>query len=333
MSTRPKYRISTALTLCCLFSSGAFADQPVYTNHKDAHEHPGFDVQGEYVGTLDTQQIKLAVQVVALGDGKYSVRPYVGGLPGDGWDGEHRTVLDGVSRDDGSVLIQGENGEGVLKDDLITISANGAEVGKLERVRRKSSTLKMAPPAGAIVLFDGTSTDEWNNAELDGKALAFKDGSSGASSKQKFGNHRLHIEFRTPFMPEARGQGRGNSGLYLQSRYEVQMLDSFGLKGEDHECGGIYSIAAPKVNMCFPPLVWQTYDVEFTAAKYDESGNVTKNPRITVRHNDVLIHDDVELPKSTTAAPMSPGPEDGPVFLQNHGNPVRYRNIWLVPGE
>lgn len=109
----------------------------------------------------------------------------------------------------------------------------------------------------------------------------------------------------------------------------MQILDSFGLQGRDNECGGLYGVAAPAVNMCFPPLSWQTYDVDFTAAQWHE-GKMVSRPRITVRHNGVLVHDDVELPHATTAAPVREGPEKGPVFLQNHGNPVRFRNIWVV---
>jgi len=146
-----------------------------------------------------------------------------------------------------------------------------------------------------------------------------------------FGSFTIHIEFRAPFQPWARGQGRGNSGFYAQGRYETQMLDSFGLSGEWNECGGVYQIAKPSVNMCYPPLSWQTYDIEFVQAVYDEDGNKTENAKFTVLHNGVNIHDDVELTHATTASPMKEGPEPGPVFLQNHGNPVRYRNIWVVP--
>jgi hypothetical protein len=109
------------------------------------------------------------------------------------------------------------------------------------------------------------------------------------------------------------------------------MLDSFGLEGEENECGGIYSVAKPSVNMCYPPLAWQTYDIDYTAARYKDNELVSP-PRITVRHNGVVIHDDVELPgnRNTTAAPVAAGPQNGPLYLQDHGNPVRYRNIWVV---
>jgi hypothetical protein len=110
----------------------------------------------------------------------------------------------------------------------------------------------------------------------------------------------------------------------------VQILDSFGLQGKNNECGGIYTVKAPDVNMCLPPLSWQTYDVEFTAARFDSDGKKTANARMTVKHNGVVIHNDVEVPIATRAAPVKEGPAAGPLYIQNHGNPLRFRNIWLV---
>ena len=148
-------------------------------------------------------------------------------------------------------------------------------------------------------------------------------------SDRVFTDHSLHLEFRTPFKPFARGQPRGNSGVYVHKRYEVQVLGTFGLEGKNNGCGAIYSIKSPDVNMCFPPLTWQTYDIDFTAARYDDDGNKSKNARITVRHNGVIIHDDVELPRATPGK-LKEGPQPAGLHLQGHGNPVVYRNVWVV---
>lgn len=152
-------------------------------------------------------------------------------------------------------------------------------------------------------------------------------------SKAVFGDHQLHLEFRSPFMPEARGQGRGNSGVYLQGRYEVQILDSYGLEGLDNECGGIYRVARPRVNMCAPPLQWQTYDMDFRAPRFDAQGNKTANARITVSHNGVIIHENLEIPGQTGGGEASNFDKPGPLLLQDHGNPVQFRNIWVLPTE
>jgi hypothetical protein len=192
-------------------------------------------------------------------------------------------------------------------------------------LERKSPTLGAKPPEGAIVLFDGSGVGEFPGAKMTEDKLLL----AGAFSKREFGDFTLHVEFRTPFMPNATGQARGNSGVYLQNRYEIQVLDSFGLNGESNECGGLYSLKAPAVNMCLPPLTWQTYDIDFTAAKFD-GDKKTRNARATIRHNGVAIYDDMEIPSLTPGGASTEAPGRGPFQLQWHGNPVTYRNIWVV---
>lgn len=150
----------------------------------------------------------------------------------------------------------------------------------------------------------------------------------GTTTKGKFQSGTLHVEFLIPYGPEI--ASRGNSGVYLQSRYEIQILDSIGFDPHNHECGGIPSIKAADVMMSYPPLQWQTYDVDFTAARYENDKKV-KSARMTVRHNGVLIHDDVEVDHATTSSPLEEGPEAGPVNFQEHGAAVRFRHIWFLP--
>ncbi len=282
---------------------------------------PDFQVQGEYAGE------KLAAQVIALGDGKFRAVFLHGGLPGAGWDKSAKAEMGGVTTAGNTTFGKAEAGwNGVITGEIFSGKTDKGDSFQLKKVFRKSPATGAKPPAGAVVLFDGTSADHFSPGKLTAEGFL----AEGANSKRRFQSQKLHIEFLLPFQPTARGQGRANSGCYLQGRYEVQVLDSFGLKGENNECGGIYTIKVPDVNMCLPPLTWQTYDIEFTAAKFDAAGNKTADARVTVLHNGVKIHDDVKLPKTTTAAPLKEGPEPGFLHLQNHGNPVRYRNIWVV---
>lgn len=286
-----------------------------------------FAFQGEYAGIIGDDKAKYGVQVIAKGGGKFRAVGLPGGLPGDGWNYPVKLEVDGELKD-GVLEFGNKDGKGVLKGNgLITLfDSDGNQVGEANRVERESSTLGAKPPEGAIVLFDGKSADQFPGGQVTADGLL----KEGVTSKLKHGSCLLHLEFRLPYMPKATGQGRGNSGCYLQGRYEVQILDSFGLEGKNNECGGIYTIKDPSQNMCYPPLAWQTYDIEFTAAKYDDQGNKVKSPVMTVKHNGIVVQENVELTKATTAAPVKEGPEPGPLYLQNHGNPVRFRNIWMV---
>jgi hypothetical protein len=230
-----------------------------------------------------------------------------------------------------------------LRDRILRARTMMPEADHLEmrhRVRL-SPCLGATPPPGAVVLFDGTTLAGWEprDPKLQGKpvgwmisdgVLQVAPGTGDIMTKRKFTDFQLHIEFRTPFMPEARGQDRGNSGVYLQGRYEVQVLDSYALKGEDNECGGIYKVSAPRVNMCAPPAQWQSYDITFTAPRFDTQGNKTHDAVVTVFHNGVLIHEDLMLPGVTGGAVDEDAKNPGALLLQDHGNLVQYRNIWLV---
>ena len=314
-----------AMTLLLALGAVALAAPKKAAKNADAD----FAIQGEYTGTVGggDKKVKLGVQVIALGNGKFRAVGHTGGLPGDGFDKSHgKEQVEAEKNGDGSVTFKGEHGTGTVKDGVLKIVNNdGKHIGDLKRVVRRSSTLGKKPPEGAVVLFDGKNADNFKPGKITKDGLL----EQGANSKQRFGSHTLHIEFRLPYQPKARGQGRGNSGCYLQGRYEVQMLDSFGLAGKHNECGGIYTIKEPSVNMCYPPMSWQTYDVDFTEAVFKD-GKKVKDARVTVLHNGVKIHDNVALTHRTTASPLREGPGPGFLHLQNHGNPVRYRNIWVV---
>ena len=252
---------------------------------------------------------------------------YQGGLPGAGWDKAHKQEVDGKREGDKIIFTNTNNYRAELASGKISIKSDAGGPWTMEKIERKSPTLGAKPPAGAIVLFDGTSADAWKNGKMDERGLL----QAGTISKQAFTDFVMHLEFLLPFKPLGRGQDRGNSGVYLLDRYECQVLDSFGLKGENNECGGFYQQAKPDVNMCFPPLAWQTYDFDVTAAKFDESGKKVKNTVITVKHNGVVIHDKLEMKKETPGGGMKEVAEGGGIQLQGHGNPVFYRNIWIVP--
>jgi len=314
-----------AICVCVLPLLAADDEGPVYVTSQEAG--PDYAVQGEYVGDVDTDtgRGKWGAQVIALGKGEFRLVGYEGGLPGEGWKrGDRREMADGKTEGNVTRFAAPEWTAEIKGSTLAVFISSSQPAGTLKKVQRKSPTLGAKPPQGAVVLFDGSSVDQFEGAVLTPEKTLTHE----CSSKQAFGDHKLHIEFCTPFKPMARGQARGNSGVYVQSRYEVQVLDSFGLEGENNECGGIYSIAKPIVNMCFPPLTWQTYDIELTAARY-ENGKKVQNGRITVVHNGVTVLDDVELPTGTPGR-FDEGPDPAPLFLQGHGNPVVYRNIWVV---
>jgi len=212
---------------------------------------------------------------------------------------------------------------------------------KVEPPIVKPGAVVGAAPSDALVLFDGKDLTHWRTA-TDGSEVKWqlRDGylevvpkTGDIVTREEFGDCQLHIEWATPAVVSGEGQGRGNSGVYLMQRYEVQVLDSYQNKTYYHgQAGAIYKQYAPLVNASRPPGEWQTYDIIFKAPKFDEQGRVIERARMTVLHNGVLIQNNVELYGSTfdkTPAIYIAHPAKAPLQLQNHGNPVRYRNIWI----
>ena len=255
---------------CCLLLVGLFLGtaesqdkkkpnkNPAYTSEKEAG--PDFAIQGEYIGTIELkngEKPKVGAQVIALGDGKFRVKFHLGGLPGAGWDGNITRLADAETRDGKTVFTgkitdpagneQPKEIKGTIAGGVITTDVDD-KTFTFNHLVRTSPTLGAKPPPGAIILFDGKNADEWKGGKLvEGNLL-----NNGIYSKREFKDFKAHLEFRLPFMPYGRGQGRANSGFYPQGHnYEVQILDSFGLDGKNNECGALYTLSgAPDVNMC-----------------------------------------------------------------------------------
>lgn len=310
----------------------AFADTsegPVYTDPNVVDDD--FLLQGEYVGWqraeigAPTQQAGL--QVVALGDGQFGASNTIGGLPGAGWFGGERRLFSGERLGSGAQLShRGEERLMVGPGFATLYDRRGRKIGDFRKAHRESPTMHALPPQGATILYGGSgSTLGFVSPTItsEGNLLA------GTVTSETYTDFRLHAEFRLPYKPEARGQARGNSGFYLQSRYEVQVLDSFGLEGVENECGALYKTKRPDFNMCFPPLSWQTYDIDLTSPRFNADGEKIANMRITVWQNGVMIHNNVEIPNKTGGGAQE-APLPLPTKLQDHSNPVVYRNIWLI---
>lgn len=359
ISTVMRFPATAVLKFClaaALLGAPAATGKDLFTDPADPELGKDFKVQGEYVGQIKGGG-KLAAQVVALGDGRFQAVLYPGGLPGAGWDGETKMLLDGKA-EGGAVVFHTAEGKkrylagpadqfsatrefppagqkpysGVIADEKFEGQTDVGKAFALARVERKSPSLGAEPPQGALVLFDGTSDSmqHWQGGRLDERTKLLNTDGQDIKTKRKFNNYTMHVEFLLPFKPKARGQGRGNSGFYQVDHYEVQILDSFGLEGLNNECGGVYSKKGSDVNACLPPLQWQTYDVEFTNAVTDDSGNKVRNAKLTVKLNGIVIHEDYEIPGKTGGARGEPEGTPGPIKLQGHGNPLQFRNVWIL---
>jgi Domain of Unknown Function (DUF1080) len=289
---------------------------------------PDYVVQGEY---LSDAKPALGVQVIANGKGTFTAVILPGGLPGAGWDGKTRQEISGKTAGT-ETAFSGDAGKAVISAGMLTFTSSDGKAVSLKKTVRVSPTMGEKPPTGAVVLFDGTNVDAWDDKAKIQTVGGEKLLAQGPETKAKFTSYLLHVEFRTPFKPQAKGQERGNSGVYIHHTYEFQVLDSFGLVPENNYTGSLYTMVPPTVNACFPPLTWQTYDIDFTGPQFDAAGMKTKNARATVKLNGITVQDDLEIPHGTGANKnRAETPAGGPLWLQDHQNPVFYRNVWLMP--
>ena len=200
----------------------------------------------------------------------------------------------------------------------------------------ESPTLGSEAPEGALILFDGANLDAWHGGAWkllpDDRAMMVGKGS--LKTKKPFRNVRLHIEWQTPIDDKGKAQARGNSGIFFMGRYEVQVLDSWkNATYPDGMAGAIYGQKPPRVNAARPPGEWQTYDITFMAPEFDDDGKVVKPATMTVLWNGVPVQDKFELIGKTThrrKAEYKAHDDAGPIMLQDHGDKVQFRNIWVV---
>ena len=317
-----------------------------------AKEYPFMgDWQGRWNPKDRVYPPRIAAQVIPWKAGSYQIRLFT-----DLRKKAPEYVIIEATPKDGVLRFKMDSWSGTIEGDRCT--GKGTLRGtsgsfEMNRVSYESPWLAAKPPQGALVLFDGSSFNEWEMIQRDGKSgpVTWKRDKGVMRIVPQLGNHRigdsigtkktfrdfhLHIEFRLPLLPDHTDQKRGNSGVIIEEFqfFEVQVLDCYGLPGYYDECGAIYQIAPPKVNMCLMPLQWQSYDITYRAPRIDRQGTLTKPPMITVDHNGVPIHKNLELPYSDNAIRMRrERPESrkvGRIKLQDHGYPVEYRNIWIV---
>lgn len=289
---------------------------------------PDYQLMGEFVGLInaaENQYEPLGLQIRPLGNENFEAIQFIGGLPGQEGFKQHSLQLVGRRHQQHLILSGGPYAIFVHPTDCTIIDGNGKQLGKLDRIQRGSPTMGARAPIGAQVLFDGKDTDQFVNAKMTDDGLLM----AGADLKPMFHDFNLHLEFKLPYMPNSNDQSRGNSGCYLQSRYEVQILDSFAQLPKFNGASSLYRTKSPDINMCFPPLVWQTYDIIFTAPRWASDGSKLRNARITVWYNGVKTQDNFEIPNKTGAG-QEEQPTLLPIRLQDHRDPVVFRNIWVI---
>lgn len=335
----------------CLVTAASFATTPLMSADKKSdplersskdsdvvYNDPNetdddFAFVGEYRGFERTTATgrssrKISLQVNALGGGRFTGTKMFGGTP-DELDTMKTIVAIEGERVGSELEMRGPRFKYVIDGErAYVVNDERIIVGKLARSARTSPTIGRPAPEGAVVLFDGRGTDKLKGAKITDDGLLH----AGTETVDPAGDFQMHIEFRLPYKPDARGQHRGNSGVYIQSRYEVQVLDSFGWVPAFNDCSSLYRTKRPDRNATLPPLTWQTYDIDFQAARFDEAGERVEPARLTVWQNGIKTHDDVAVPNKTGAG-RPEGPNPLPIKFQNHRNPVMFRNMWMLNGS
>ncbi len=313
----------------------------------NADDYADYQAQGEYL--FQKGDMYFAVQVIARGNGQFDLVGYPGGFPGDGWIAKKVKVFYSGKRS-GNTVEMPCTGFQILAVGNATLPVPETKVGskavlnisekKIDfvdpqggvrtafKVERANSALGTPAPEGATVLYDGKTINLEPGYKLNEEAGTVW-AEFNTQNFQADKPYHLHVEFMLSYKPEARGQARSNSGVYVAQAYEVQVLDSFGLVGLNNECGGIYQAAAPAVNACRAPLTWQAYDIDFVPAKYAD-GKKTENAKISVKQNGVQLYNNLEIKSNTPGCKGEPkqGEARG-IYCQGHGNHVQYRNIWV----
>jgi hypothetical protein len=319
-------------------------------------------IQGNWTGDWNLDKDagggKQTAKVVALGNGDYlgSFTAY------DGSEQQNETFkfnirgtadLDGNVHFETTIQLGGRLGtfewKAVIKGGKFTgrYTNNKNYTGgfTLKREEKKVESLGMKPLPAAVVLFDGKTFNHWRRLDDEKIAWEIVDDAmrinpstklkgeiikSHLVSKQTFKSAQIHLEYRTPFMPGTRDQDRGQSGLFLNGCYEIQILDSFGVDASDEVAGAIFKRKAPTQNVSLPPREWQALDITYQGPKFGEDGKIKMAGEITVIHNDVMVLDRIRVQEPTDGAIRKPSTEPSGLILQDAGHSVEFRNIWLV---
>jgi hypothetical protein len=304
---------------------------------------------GEYEGTCNadhSQRTKATAKVIAEGPGYYRVvlqaEPLAPGEPTAQFE------IYGVEQGTKVNLFGRANSgswHGVIEGDKLAADPGYYGMSlEATKTTRRSPTEGAQPPADGVVLLpfaagQAPDTSAWNGGpwkpQSDG-SLQCSPGKGSIRTKRSFGDMKLHVEFWLPLMAGSFGQGRANSGVILNDIYEIQVLDSFGLVPSAGDCAAIYDQTRPRVNASLPPERWQTYDITFRAPRMNPDGSVKEKARVTVEFNGIKVQDNATIEGATAGHRPGRPPENratGPLQLQDHGNLIRYRNVWLVESK